>query len=278
MKTKGWMMAALLIMMMGCLSACKGKEQKAAEAAQSEYEDMVDACRSKIKKADEPEKLKKVKEKLIDLADYDEMYGRALPEVFCKAKDIQKQYDKKVEKLTEQYTKLADSYIDDNNYFEALQTMTSLYQLGDDDQKLKELLREWAPMMGYIVVNDVRYANCEKDASDIEPEGSTLHSNKMRYLYPKVYYDSMLPEGRPVTEIQLMVKIFNPDGSMKTGTDSPKGYTYGSTIKVAVGEKNNGEWLKGYGNATVSAYPVGTYKVEYYYKGILIYRNEVEIN
>ena len=38
MKTKGWMMAALLIMMMGCLSACKSKEQKAAEAAQAKAE------------------------------------------------------------------------------------------------------------------------------------------------------------------------------------------------------------------------------------------------
>ena len=281
MKTKRWNTAALIALMMGalCLSACKSKEQKAAEAAQMEYEDLVETCRNKIKKADEPADLNKVKDKLIDVADFEEMYGRVMPEVYCKAEALQKQFDKKVENLKQDVMKMADAYIEDNDYFDALQTVASLSELDENSgEELKNLMREWAPMMGYIRVTDVEYANCEKDASDIEPVGTTLHSDKMRYLYPRLTFDSMLPEERPAADTRVLVKIFNPDGTMKTGSDSPNGYTYASNIKVDPVLKNQKKWLKGYGNATTSCYTAGTYKVEYYIRGILIYRNEVVIH
>ena len=281
MKTKRWNTVAFIALMMGalCLSACKSKEQKAAEAAQMEYEDLVETCRNKIKKADEPADLNKVKDKLIDVADFEEMYGRVMPEVYCKAEALQKQFDKKVENLKQDVMKMADAYIEDNDYFDALQTVASLSELDENSgEELKNLMREWAPMMGYIRVTDVEYANCEKDASDIEPVGTTLHSDKMRYLYPRLTFDSMLPEERPAADTKVLVKIFNPDGTMKTGSDSPNGYTYASNIKVDPVLKNQKKWLKGYGNATTSCYTAGTYKVEYYIRGILIYRNEVVIH
>ena len=281
MKTKRWNTVAFIALMMGalCLSACKSKEQKAAEAAQMEYEDLVETCRNKIKKADEPADLNKVKDKLIDVADFEEMYGRVMPEVYCKAEALQKQFDKKVENLKQDVMKMADAYIEDNDYFDALQTVASLSELDENSgEELKNLMREWAPMMGYIRVTDVEYANCEKDASDIEPVGTTLHSDKMRYLYPRLTFDSMLPEERPAADTRVLVKIFNPDGTMKTGSDSPNGYTYASNIKVDPVLKNQKKWLKGYGNATTSCYTAGTYKVEYYIRGILIYRNEVVIH
>jgi len=126
-------------------------------------------------------------------------------------------------------------------------------------------------------VLDVKFANCEKDGTDIDEEGSTLYSNKMRYLFPRVYYNSLLPEGHEMVNVEVYYKVFNPDGSLNSSVNSPYGYTNKAAFNVVVGEENQGEWLNGWGNATSSTYSAGEYGFELYYKGRQIYKGTFHI-
>ena len=277
-KKGGWWKYLLALLIVAGLGAGayfmffnKSPEEKRAEAAQAEYEEKVDECKKKIKDADNFPELLAAKELLTDVEDMDDIHGRVMPDVYNRYEDLKKLYDKMVKKQREEYIDLADQLVDRNEYKQAIDLYSEAIEALPDDDELKELREGIAEKVGFLDVIDVQFANCERDGTDIEEVGTTLHAANMRYLFPKVIYNSLMPEGHELTQVELYYKIYNPDGLLNFSSNSPSGYTNKATISVVVGEVNRGEWLHGWGNATESTYVAGEYRFELYYRGRKIY-------
>lgn len=256
----------------------KSPEQKAAEADQEHYENLVEKCRKAIKRADSFEELEEAKQKFDAIEDLEIEHQRALPEVYCQLDNLMEYYDKMAEKKLQEYIDLAEEKMDDDDYRAAYDLLLEATNALPDNEDMKKRTDRVKRAMGYIYVTGMQFANCERDGTDIEPAGSTLHSDKMRYLYPKVIYNSLLPSGESNVKNEFYYKIFSPDGSLDCSSNSPSGYTNRGSFYVAPGERNQGEWLNGWGNATTSTYEAGNYTFELYYLGNKIYTTRFTIH
>ncbi len=280
---KAWITIAVLLAI-GALAAAayflffhKSPEVRAAEADQTQYEELVDDCRKAIRRADSFADLEAVQEKMEDVEDLEIKHSRTLPDIYCQYDNLEERYDKMAQKLRQQVIDEAEQYIDDNDYRAAYDTYQQAASSLPDDSDLERRRNRMARQMGYIYVTDIQFANCERDGTDIEAAGTRLHSDRMRYLYPKVIYNSLLPSGHSNIELNLKYKVYSPDGRLDCSSNSPAGYTNKGSFWVAVGERNQGEWLNGWGNATTSTYGPGDYSFELYYEGHKIYECEFTI-
>lgn len=249
----------------------KTPEQEAAEEAQAEYEEKVDDCRRAIRKAADFPSLSEASDQLADIEDMDDTYGRVLPEVFNQYDELKNLYEKTQRKLKDEYIEMADELVDQRKYKDACDLYKEAIAALPDDDELTERRNQIVEKIGFLDVIEVKFANCEQDGTDIDEAGSVLFADRMRYLFPKVFYNSLMPEGHEKTSIELYYKVINPDGRLNSSFNSPYGYTNKTSIDVVVGEKNQGEWLNGWGNAAMSTYEAGEYRFELYYKSRKIY-------
>ncbi|MCH5320066.1 MAG: hypothetical protein J1E38_10225 [Paramuribaculum sp.] len=121
-------------------------------------------------------------------------------------------------------------------------------------------------------IKSVSFGNFYKNGNQINSFGSTLHTGNMRYLGFNLKYD-----GPPTRETKTVyVKIFSPDGSMRTASTSPSGYTMNYEATFEPGS-NNELWLGTYGNETRSTYVPGVHRLEFYWDGKLQYQTSVRI-
>ena len=284
-RSGGWFWKLLLaLMLLAALGAGgwllffnKTPEPRAAEAAQAEYEEKVEDCKTIIKTADDFPSLLEANELLTDIGEMDDIYGQDLPEVFNQYKSLKKLYEKSLRKQKSEYIDLADEQVNQGNFKDACDVYKEAIDALPDDDELPARRDNIVEKVGFLDVTDVQFANCERDGTDIDVVGSTLYAEKMRYLFPRIIYNSLMPEGHEVARIELYYKVINPDGSLNSSSGSPFGYTNKATIEVIVGEENQGEWLNGWGNALTSTYEAGEYGFELYYKSRKIYEGHFHL-
>lgn len=106
-------------------------------------------------------------------------------------------------------------------------------------------------------ITSAEFCNQDYDGNMLDDYGSTLYSSKMRYLKCKFYYNGLTS----TTSKNIYVKIYDPNGTLKTGSQSPDGYTFKYDDRNLYSGSNSLELL-GYGNNTKSTYSAGTYRYE----------------
>lgn len=109
---------------------------------------------------------------------------------------------------------------------------------------------------GYFTVTGLSLANTTFDNQILDPYGSTLHSDDIRFLKAKIRYDS--DQSR---RIDLSVVIHSPDGTEMTDSDS---------YFVQRGA-NQEMTLTGLGARRMSLFAPGTHRYEIWYDGKRIY-------
>jgi len=103
-----------------------------------------------------------------------------------------------------------------------------------------------------------------------EEYGGTIYSKNTTYIYPKL-------EGYGLVDdtIELFVKFYSPDG-LRTYSESPSGYTYSDKVSLNR-HQNNTIYLRGYGNDSKGTWKSGSYRIEVWYKGKLLYEKKFTI-
>ena len=130
------------------------------------------------------------------------------------------------------------------------------------------------PQRGYIDITRVTFANVDRDGNIISDYGSPLYKQEMKYLKPKIYYTGLASESRSV---EFKVKIYNPDGTMESASNSPSGYTMSDTRTVYPGSSQS-ITLSGWGNNTGgTSYSAGNVRYEIWCNGYLLYTATAEI-
>jgi len=144
-------------------------------------------------------------------------------------------------------------------------------QIGECDRSLHPPLRDHERLK----ITKVTFANTDKKGKEIDAFGSVLYNNTL-YLMPKIYYNNLATEKKKIT---LLCKVINPDGTLKTGTESPKGYSYSCDISLQ-GNKmlNQSVSLTGWGNEEGTSYKkTGIYKWEIWCEGMKLYSTSTNI-
>lgn len=97
--------------------------------------------------------------------------------------------------------------------------------------------------------------------------GSTLYASDMRFLVPKLYYNSRLSDEREVA--LLYCRLFRPDGTLM--------HTFFNGMYVDPG-RNNSTLLAGYGNGEASVFDPGTYQFEIWYENTMLYSTSLTLS
>ncbi len=248
----------------------KSKEEKAAEAAQEQYEEKVKKCRTAITKANDFPELEDAKTMFRPIQKMEDEHASALPEVYDKLDELKDLYEKKVKKQKDEYLELCDNLIDHGDYRTAYDLIKEASEALPDDDDLSDKMEELTIQMGYIYITDAKFAN-RLNGETLEAASLRLKAEDMRYLTPLLTYNSLLPSGRATIEQEFTYKIIDKKGELDHSSSSPDGYTNSSKFEVEVGEHDQGVWLSGWGNATQSYYEKGEYTFELYHKGRQIY-------
>lgn len=110
-----------------------------------------------------------------------------------------------------------------------------------------------------LIISDIEIANVTYNG-DIETNyGNTLYSSRTMYLKPRIKYYGISSGNKT-----LKVKWYNPNGTLKTGTSSPYGFSQSENCYIYSGSDNSCS-LSGWGNSTRGHWSAGTYRIEVWY-------------
>lgn len=117
-----------------------------------------------------------------------------------------------------------------------------------------------------LIVTEIEMANNYKGGTHETDFGGTIYSRNSMYLAPRINYIGLVEGTR-----NILVKLYNPDGSLSTGTTSsetPNGYSYSSSAYIYEGE--NTRELSSWGNEKKGNWPKGIYKIEVWYNDMCL--------
>ena len=255
--------------------AFKATEQKRnARKNQSDYLELVSHCSDNIDLGSNSncEPLLKAKDQIITIAIYEILYDEYYPLVYNKYEDLNTRLDSKLIEASNSWARAAKSQAGVGNIGNAIdyyQRAIDLYET----ESLKTEFGTFAESCAYMKIKDIEFRN-EGENDVIDDYGSRLEGDKVKYLCARIIYDGFWSESKTV---DLYVKVFNPDGSMKTGSNSPVGYSF----KDGNNTINTGTDLKlpliGWGNKNGGSYHSGTYKYEVWHDDKLLFTKDVRL-
>ena len=133
----------------------------------------------------------------------------------------------------------------------------------DEARREKNNLKNKVSSVMPIIITDIQVANTSY-GGDIETDyGYTIYSNNTMYLKPKITYTGI----KTGENIDLEVKFYTPSG-LSTGSNSPYGCSYSTSIYVYSGE--NTESLSGWGGSSRGHWGKGTYRFEIWYGSVCL--------
>ena len=115
-----------------------------------------------------------------------------------------------------------------------------------------------------IKISKIEIGNTDYDRNVYTDYGYTINSNTTMFLTPKITYTGV----KSGASISLKIKWYNPNGTLSTGTSSPKGFSQEKSLYVYSGE--NTEILQGWGGRTKGHWDAGTYRIEIWYEDVCL--------
>ena len=112
----------------------------------------------------------------------------------------------------------------------------------------------------YMTITGVRFYNSNSDGQLLSKDSDILYAPDVKYLLPVLYYDGLADEIRYT---QLYCKVFRPNKSMVTFTNSPSGYSFSQDVTVYPGSSNSLR-LTSWGTAAGGSFDKGNYTIEVY--------------
>jgi hypothetical protein len=111
-----------------------------------------------------------------------------------------------------------------------------------------------------IYVNGVySHTQTDKDGNVIQDFGASIWDYKTQYLSPRI---TIKPYAKSGT-YTVYVKLYK-NGELSTGTNSPTGYSYSTTVTVS-GSSSQVVRLSGWGSSTSGHWPIADYRFEVWY-------------
>lgn len=110
-----------------------------------------------------------------------------------------------------------------------------------------------------FIVTKMEVGNTDKDGNVIQDFGASIWDYKTQYLSPRI---TIKPYAKSGT-YTVYVKLYK-NGELSTGTNSPTGYSYSTTVTVS-GSSSQVVRLSGWGSSTSGHWPIADYRFEVWY-------------
>ncbi|MDE6329249.1 MAG: BACON domain-containing protein [Muribaculaceae bacterium] len=123
-----------------------------------------------------------------------------------------------------------------------------------------------------LQITGVKFANTRGQAI-LTDFGEKLFADEMRFLTAEITYNG----PKTMTSKTVNVKVFNPNGTLRTTPYSPQGFTYSSEIDFEPGWAQS-DYLKSVGHSSASTFDAGLYKIELYVEDELVHTENLYIN
>lgn len=114
-----------------------------------------------------------------------------------------------------------------------------------------------------FIVTNTEVANVEKNGNIIQDYGTAIYDYKTKYLKPRITITPFKTEGT----YTIYVKLYQ-DGRLRSGTNSPEGYSFDS--EITLNPSKSTYLLSGWGNDTSGHWKMGDYRFEFWYNGFCI--------
>ena len=103
--------------------------------------------------------------------------------------------------------------------------------------------------------------------------GDTIYSKNTTYIYPRIEVYSLV-EGN----VDFYIKFFTPNGLSTSSTpgESPSGYSYKDEETLSKYKKQT-VYLSGWGGKSKGHWRNGSYRIEVWHKGKLLYEKRFTI-
>lgn len=113
-----------------------------------------------------------------------------------------------------------------------------------------------------IYIKKLEVANADGSGKPISQYGRDIVAATSMYLLPQITYYGF----KPGEKVELQVKLYNPDGNLVLGSESPKDGSCSYTFTInTVYPSDNVVGLKGWGGSDKGHFPAGTYRYEIWY-------------
>jgi len=122
-----------------------------------------------------------------------------------------------------------------------------------------------------IYISELEVANADGRGNTISAYGKPISASSSMYLMPRIKYWGL----RAGIKVELMVRLYNNEGKLVTGSTSPAGYSYSYKIDPLLPNENTLS-LSGWGGADRGHFKPGTYRYEVWY-GDMCLRQKVFI-
>lgn len=111
-----------------------------------------------------------------------------------------------------------------------------------------------------IIIKDIEIANVTYNGDVQTNYGNMIYSYNTMYLQPRIEYTGLTSGYKTIK-----VKWYNPDGTIRSGSSSPSGFSQSQSMYVLSGD-NNTSTLSGWGNSNKGHWQRGTYRIEIWYE------------
>lgn len=249
-------------------------ELKDAKLHNESYTTLVTQCSQDIEQGDgnNTQALLNAKRSYAKIVELENNYSSVQPDFYNKAATLKDDLDSKLSEAANAWAEAAKMQVDNlGDYPKAIefyQLATSLW----NGETIKDAFEKVKKASAYMYIKECKFANTTQNYKVIDDYGAPLYSSKLKYLCPKIYYDGLSDDSN---YRDLYIKIIRPNGTLKTGSTSPNGYSYKENVWITSG-KNNSVELGGWGNEDPN-YEKGTYTVEIWYNKKSIYSTTVQV-
>ena len=121
-----------------------------------------------------------------------------------------------------------------------------------------------------LIIDSIIIGNVNRIQQVQSEFGAPIYSDETMYLQPRIYY-----RGIKRGNIDLYVRWYDADGHMRVGDVSPPGYS--QVCETYVYEESNELNLKGWGSESRGNWHRGHYRLEVWYKGVLLGSKEFNV-
>lgn len=122
----------------------------------------------------------------------------------------------------------------------------------------------------YMAIKDIEFGN---DFDGNNSVGNPLYTDNITWLNIYIRYDGRTVSTRNVDSVYC--KIYGPDGKLRSGPSSPRGYSFRNSISVKSGSDQRSH-LWGWGNGTGNYYnESGEYRCEIWYRGKMLFSKKL---
>lgn len=111
-----------------------------------------------------------------------------------------------------------------------------------------------------FVISAIEVANADINGNVIQSYGSTIYEYNTQFLQPRI---TVLPL-KTSSSYMVYVRLYQ-NGIMKSGSTSPKGYTFSYRINISASSTSTTITLPGWGSTTSGYWKVGEYRYEIWY-------------